>query len=484
MALGRLRAIFREHAMLRYLVLAMVLFGVCTTAGAQSAVQDFTGTTPSGAWYQIELPPGWKAGDALVMYQHGLDFTDASSAPGVGPLSTVMLGEGYAIAASSFSQRGWALFTAIEDNRELLDVFEGIAGTPGEIVPFGGSLGGLITLKLAEAPGFPPVRGAYALCPVAAGSRAWDAAIDLRLAYDVVCKSAGTLPTGAQPLPWALNLNQIPDNLSDLSDQIQVATALLPLNQCTGINLPSYLRNDAMQRRLNELMAFTHITDEKFFLTNVAYSVFVLSDLVRAPDKLDSRNPFTTAGVDYSSDPEIDAGIARISADPAAAAAFRTASDFSGAVGTAKILSIHTSRDQLVIPSNQEFIRNTVPADQLTSAIVDEDTPTHCGFTAAEGLAGWEALRAWKDGAPQPDVAALQQACSTIAASGAAAGPCRFDPDAQIAPFDSIVRPRPAAQLLPQSGHSRHAIPGTLLQAPQRAISPTRASYARQPSAM
>ncbi|MEO7062163.1 MAG: hypothetical protein ABI082_00115 [Dokdonella sp.] len=464
--------------MLRYLLLTMVLCGICANAVAQTAVQEFTGTTPSGAWYHIQLPPGWKAGNALVMYQHGLDFKNASNPPGVGPLSKVMLGEGYAIAASSFSQRSWALFSAIDDNRELLSTFETIAGTPGEIVPFGGSLGGLISLKLAEARGFPPVRGAYALCPVAAGSRAWDAAIDLRLAYDVVCKDAGNLPTGAQPLPWALNLDQIPDNLGDLSDQVQVAKALLPLNQCTGLNLPTWLRNDAMQRRLDELMTFSHITDEDFFLTNVAYSVFVLSDLVRAPDKLANRNPFTTAGVDYSSDPAIDSGIARISADPAAAAAFRAASDFGGAVGSAKILSMHTSRDQLVIPSNQEFIRKTLPANQLTSAIVDEDTPSHCGFTAAEGLAGWEALRAWKDGAPQPDVAVLQKACSTIAASGSAPGPCRFDPGAQLASFDSIVRPRPAAPRLVVRGHSRHAIPDILLQAHKNAIAPARGAYA------
>jgi hypothetical protein len=464
--------------MLRYLLLALTLCGACLADDAGAASQVFTGMAPSGAWYQIQIPAGWKSGDALVMYQHGLDFKNASSPPGLGPLSSVMLGEGYAMAASSYRQRGWALFSAIDDNRELLDVFEQIAGTPGEIVPFGGSLGGLITLKLAEARGFPPVHGAFALCPVAAGSRAWDAAIDLRLAYDVVCRNAGDLPTGAEPLPWALNLNQIPDDLSDLSDQVQVAKALLPLNQCTGINLPSWLRNDAMQRRLDELMTFSHISDEQFFLTNVAYAVFVMSDLVRAPDKLDNRNPFTTVGVDYSSDPAIDAGIARISADPAAAAAFRAFSDFSGAVGDAKILSMHTSRDQLVIPPNQEFIRNVVPADQLTSAIVDEDTPTHCGFTDAEGLAGWEALRAWKDGAPQPDVAALQQACSTLAASGAAKGPCRFDPGAQIAPFDSLVRPRPAAPPMAPRTHSHHTIPAILLQSHERVARSQRTTFA------
>jgi hypothetical protein len=397
------------------------------------------------------------------MYQHGFDIKPATNPPGLGPLDSVMLAEGYAVAATSYRERGWALFTAIEDNQELLGVFTQIAGAPGEIVPFGGSMGGLIALRLAEAPGFPPVRGSYALCPAAAGARLWDAAIDLRLAYDVVCHDAGDLPQGAQPLPWAFNLDMIPDDLSDLSDQAQILRALLPLEQCTGVNLPPYLRNDAMQRRLDRLMAFTHITDEDFFVTNVGYSTFVLSDLVRAPDKLDSHNAFTTAGVDYSSDAGIDSGIARISAEPAAALELKRVSDFQGNVGGSKVLSMHTSRDQLVIPGNQDFVRRALPASQLTLAIVDEPAPTHCGFTAAEGLAGWEALRAWKDdGASQPDVADLQQACVTLAAGGIVAGPCRFDANAQITPFDNIVRPR--AQSIPLPPHSRRPYPAVLLQ--------------------
>jgi hypothetical protein len=440
--------------------LCVLLAGVALASmnDARAASQEFSGVGPAGAWYHIEVPDGWHAGDALVMYQHGFDISPATDPPGLGPLRSVMLAEGYAVAATSYRQRGWALFTAIDDNQELLDVFTPIAGAPGEIVPFGGSMGGLIALKLAEAPGFPPVHGSYALCPAAAGARLWDAAIDLRLAYDVVCHDAGDLPLGAQPLSWAFNLGMIPDDLSDLSDDADVLRALLPLNQCTGVSLPSYLRNDAMQRRLDELMAFAHITDEHFFVTNVGYSTFVLSELVRAPDKLDDRNPFTTAGVDYGSDAAIDAGIARIGADPAAAMELHQVSDFRGAVGGAKVISMHTSQDQLVIPGNQEFVRNVLPANQLTSAIVDESTPTHCGFTDAEGLAGWEALRAWKDGAAQPDVVALQHDCEAFVANGTASGPCRFDANAEIAPFDSIVRPRQTSSVLPHA-HSRHAYP-------------------------
>jgi len=421
----------------------VVLLSLLVLSTATAATRQVDGIAPSGAWYRIAVPDGWAPGGALVLYQHGFDFEQAHAAPDLGPLADVMLAEGYAVAATSYRQRGWALFSAMRDNRELLGLFGERFGAPGEIVPFGGSMGGLVALRLAEARGFPPVKGAYALCPAAAGSRLWDAAIDLRLAYDAVCGDAGALPTGAEPLPWAFDLDMIPTDLGDLADQARVLPALLPVIRCTGLGLPEGLRNGAMKRRLARLMAFSGITDEDFFITNLAYSTFVLGDLVRAADKLAGLNPFTTAGVDYGSDADIESSIARIGPDPEAAIALRLSSDFRGAIGTAKVLSIHTSRDQLVIPGNQDFLRARLDADQLTSAIVAEAAPSHCGFTPAEGLAGWEALRAWKDGAPQPGVADLQQACDALVADGDAEGPCRFDPDATITPFDAMVRPRP-----------------------------------------
>ena len=156
------------------------------------------------------------------MYQHGLDFGGADPDPSLGPLKDLQISEGYAVAASSYRQRGWALFTAPDDNAELLTVFKQLVGTPGAIVPFGASLGGLISLKMAEDSRFAPVPGVYAACPPAAGTRAWDEAIDLRLAYDVICKGAGELPTGDPPTPWAYNLGDIPSDLSDLQDKAKL----------------------------------------------------------------------------------------------------------------------------------------------------------------------------------------------------------------------------------------------------------------------
>jgi len=469
----------RVRVMLRYVASAVGLFVLALAFPAWPA--EFSGELASGAWYHVEIPDGWQPGDSLVLYQHGLDFTPPSNAPGLGPLRDVMLSEGYAVAATSYQERGWALFTAIDDNRDLLAAFESLAGgAPGEVVPFGGSMGGLTALKLAEADGFPPVKGVYALCPAAGGARLWDAGIDLRLAFDAVCgpDGAGSFPEGDPPMPWAMNLSDIPNGLDDFFDYADLVPVLVPLEQCTGVSLPPALRNDAMQRRLDQLMRFAHITDERFFITNIAYATFALSDLVRAPEKLDGHNPFTTAGVDYSSDPEIAANILRIRAEPFAAAKLHEVSDFHGAVGSAKILSMHTSEDQLVVPGNEAFIANAVPADQRAIVIVDEASPTHCGFSDAEGLAGWETLRGWKDGAPQPDVAVMQQLCETLVMSRGITGPCRFDPDPTIVPFDAIVRARPASTT-GSRGHSQHARPSEPVPTSDRTSQERTAAEAR-----
>ncbi len=410
-------------------------------AASAHAERDFSGTTASGAYYRIAVPDTWKDGDSLILFQHGLSFEPPGPNPDLGPIADLQLSEGYALAASSYSQRSWALFTAPDDNAQLLEAFKQQVGTPGAIIPYGGSLGGLIALKLAEDPRFAPVSGVYAACPPAAGSRAWDAAVDLRLTYDVVCKGAGDLPTGDAPYPWAYNLDDIPDNLSDLQDKAQLLKTLLPLNQCTGVNLSAGLRNGAMQRRLTQLMNLGHITSEDFFVINAGYATYALSDLVRAPDKLDDLSPFSNIGVDYG-DATINADIARIQGDPFAALYFRWASDFRGRIDPAtKVISIQTNHDQLVIPANQYVLRQTLPASQLTSALVNEATPTHCGFTDAEGVAGWEALRTWIAGSAQPSVADLQTDCNAAAAAGAS-GACRYDPSIVVPTFDSQVRPR------------------------------------------
>ena len=82
-----------------------------------------------------------------------------------------------------------------------------------------------------------------------------------------------------------------------------------------------------------------------------------------------------------------------------------------------------------------------MPASNLTIAIVDEAGNTHCGFTEAEIVAGWESLRAWVDGAPQPSATDVQNTCLVLEGLGAG-GPCRFDPSFVIPNLDTRIPPR------------------------------------------
>jgi hypothetical protein len=102
---------------------------------AAHAEKDFSGQTASGAYYSIRVPDAWKPGDTLVLFQHGLSFDPPAPNPDLGPIVDLQLSEGYAVAASSYSQRSWALFTAVDDNAQLLDAFKQQVGTPGAIIP-------------------------------------------------------------------------------------------------------------------------------------------------------------------------------------------------------------------------------------------------------------------------------------------------------------------------------------------------------------
>jgi hypothetical protein len=93
-------------------------------------------------------------------------------------------------------------------------------------------------------------------------------------------------------------------------------------------------------------------------------------------------------------------------------------------------------------------LQQTLPAQQLTSAFVNESKSSHCGFTLAEGVAGWEALRAWIATSHQPNVASLQNTCNAAISQGAG-GPCRYDANVTVPAFDSQVRPRQSVTAAP-----------------------------------
>jgi len=441
-------------------VLAVMLVLV---AGTSHASQVITMQLGSGAHIRIHVPDGWEPGDGLVLFQHGfnMEFDDN---PDLGPWESQLLAEGYAVAASGYRMAGWALFSAVEDNRDLLDEFRRRFGEPGDLVAMGGSMGGLIALRLAESPGFERIRGVLSVCPPAAGARTWDAAIDLRLAYDAVCAGVGggELPRSDGPFPWAFERDDIPDNLGDLLNSTAVLQTLARVNQCTGVGLPPLLRSSGQRDRLAKLMAFGKFTNEDFFVATMGYATFAMSDLMRDPAKLAGTNPFTTEGVDYG-DAQINQHVPRFRGDAQSRFKLHQVSDLTGAIPEAtRVVVLHTSKDELVRPSHQRFLAQTTDyktqstsssASQLFRALVRENENTHCGFTPAELSAGWRTLKSSMAGA---NVALTDyQAACTAAQTGGTQGQCRVPSEPDITEdVSATMRERPSQSFAESSART------------------------------
>ena len=400
---------------------------LAVTGLAASAVADTTITgEKKGAFFTITVPDVWN-GD-LVISNHGFDLDAPEPSPGLGPLAPLWLSEGFAVAASSYSQCCWALFNTKRDIERMVEVFSDNFGAPSRVFVSGGSVGGIVTAQIAEKLDKKlDIVGAYPFCGSLAGSRSWDGAIDLRLIYDVICGGVAPIPGGATGLPAPGH----PDSPFSILD------TLLATNACMGVPFGGGLPGAAA--RLAQLTAVTTLP-VSFVAGDMVFATHGVSNLIFEAGKLDGGQGLTNIGVTYT-DAAVDAAIQRVAADQQARKRLQRNFTPKGHVGDTKIVSIHTDGDGLVIVEQEQPYRDTVPASNLTIAIVDEAGNTHCGFTEAEIVAGWESLRAWVDGAPQPSATDIQNTCLVLEGLGAG-GPCRFDPSFVIPNLDTRIPPR------------------------------------------
>ncbi len=412
------------------LFLLLITVGISAPAVGETTL---TGRTAGGAYYRIIVPDGWMPTDGLVIWNHGIDLRPIDGVDDgrdMGPLAAWQLAQGYAVAASSYSLTGWAVFETHLDNSQMVQAFEAEYGTPDQIFVYGHSLGGIVTARDVEAGLIPNLVGALPTCGALGGSRIWDAAIDMRLLYDFLCGAVpgAAIPGGSGGLPF-------PPDPGWNETTLQAA-----VDACFGVVSPDPPSAE-QSARLARFFDVSRIPEE-FVLDVMRIGTFHLHDLVYDPRKLAGFEAFDNAHVDYG-DAEINQGIERVVADQITRKRFLGSYTPSGKVGDeVKIVSIHTDKDGLVLVENLGEYASVVPPGQLTAGVVVEDDPSHCGFFEAETIASWEALRAWVGGAPKPTVQTLQDTCEALVAEGSAAGPCRYDPDFVIPELENRVRPR------------------------------------------
>jgi hypothetical protein len=419
----------------RWGALAMALCLAGSAAGAAHADTVLDGSA-DGAFFRIVVPTVWN-GD-LVIYNHGFSLTPPAPVTDLGPLAPLQLQQGFAVAASSYRQLGWALFATKQDEVALFNAFKTNFGKPKRTFVNGASLGGLVTAQALEQADLGTQAGSFPFCGALAGSRSWDGALDLRLVYDNVCAgvAGAAIPGGATGLP-APGFPLYPFTETNLA---------LAVNACTGILAPPAARTPDQSARLAKILAVTTIP-ESFLLTDMGFATFALSNLIHAPEKLAGKQGVGNIGVKYP-DAQINQTIQRVSANKQAAQRLKTFFTPScDAPKNSKILTLHTDKDGLVVVEQEQPYKALISASKLTQAVVVEAAPSHCGFTQGELVAGWESLRSWvgAPGAPgvKPGPAQVQGLCSALVAGGAVAGPCRIDPAYVIKKLDTRILKRP-----------------------------------------
>jgi pimeloyl-ACP methyl ester carboxylesterase len=384
---------------------------------------EIEGQGPGGAYYKIVVPNNWNR--TLVIWNHGFSLGEIEPVDDIGPLQDIQLLEGYAVAASSFRLSGWALFKSDADLRELVAAFTAEVGAADQIILYGASLGGAVTASALERGNLGNVVGALTFCGAMAGSRNWDAALDLRLGYDLVCAD---MPDAA--IPGAAK--GLPRNSNWTDKDVERA-----VNACTGVDERRSRRTARQQQNLDRLLDLAQIP-QSFLQTDMDFATQGMSDLVYDRQKLRGRIGTTNKKVDHG-DREVNRGIKRVKGKKRFRRKLRKNFTPQGNVGNAKIISMHTDKDGLVLVENQSEYANVVPAQNLTTVIAVEPIPTHCVFTPGEILAGWEALRDWIDTGQKPTPLDIQETCKALPLVG---GVCRIDPDFVVPDMDGRVRPR------------------------------------------
>lgn len=388
----------------------------------------YEGRTRGGALIKIEIPDNWNGG--LVIYNHG-SGVDITQSPDLGPIAALQLFEGYAVAASSYRLSIWPLFKTKYDLQNLVRKFRRKFGVPSEIYLYGFSVGGLVTAQGIEQARLGNVVGAYPVCGVMAGSRYWDGVLDWRLVYDAICSEVpgAYIPGGPTGLPEGFTDSDFTP--ADLTSALQ---------SCFGLGTDPSARTTDQAARLQLFVDETNMP-ETIVARNVGTSVYGLFGLIYSKGHLRGKQALGNANVQYE-DPGINANIQRVSPHRRAMKHLKRNFTPTGNVGNTKIISISTSKDGRAFIENLQVYRDVVPSSNLTVAVVAEEESSHCEFSQAEFVAGWEALRYWVSTGYQPGVSDIQNGCSQIAATPEFDGPCRFDPAFVIPNLDNRIPPR------------------------------------------
>jgi pimeloyl-ACP methyl ester carboxylesterase len=436
----------RVSALILVLVLALVIAVLSPAAPALADEEEFSGTLANGTQWIAAVPDDWNG--TLLLHSHGylpsfVPFPNPAPTIGSIPAAADLLDLGYAVVASSYADKGWALPTAPQDQLDSLQAaIEAIGSEPETVLAYGTSMGGLVTAQLAESAGG-IIDGAMPTCGIVAGGA------DLN----------------NYQLDGAHAVNEL---LADGSIQIAnyanqgaafAATAALQaaVNAAVTADTPEAQARTALAAALYQLDPsdlagiIGFVTPARFDLITAAGGDSGWNEGVDYK-RLFSESPYRRMVTELYRDAglslQADLNTLTETADvPFNEAALDSMLDHSQPDGDLQmpVFSIHTNYDPLVPAELEEEYADDVVAEGnrplFRQAFVDRDG--HCSFTSAELVAGLKVLEErvdtgrWPAASVNPDQ--LNQLGSSFGLGDSAF--IRFQPGEFIGDRSDSVRP-------------------------------------------
>jgi pimeloyl-ACP methyl ester carboxylesterase len=363
---------------------------LCPTGPLSAQVVE--GKTGPGSEYLIYVPEGWN-GD-LVLYAHG--YTDPALPVGIPsipeyPEQLALLRDGllcpipgvkgsYALAVSSFSENGYAIKEGYQSTHQLGKLFNSYFRQPDTTYVMGSSLGGLITVMLAEK--FPSqFGGALAMCgPVGGSLLQLEYVTHVRALFDFFYP--GVIPGDAVNVPEGLDF------------ATQVVPAVLAAVTVNPAGLQALALIDQTRLPYDPAQPQTLLSS---LLAVLYYNIVGTNDLLA---RTHGQVPVDTTRTRYSSPfldagtlAAINAGVDRFRSRPSAVNYLRNYYQPTGKLRI-PVVTLHTTLDPDV-----PFLHEAAFADIVAAAGASQyltqitlERYGHCAFEAEEVLSAFLAL--------------------------------------------------------------------------------------------
>jgi pimeloyl-ACP methyl ester carboxylesterase len=413
----------------RLLGVLVGVIGLAASAGPASAappactnptVTCVTGTADDGSTFKAEVPPGWNG--TLLLYSHGYVPFFIPNPPaedaGSRAVADALLGDGYALAGSSFASSGWDVEDALRDQMDLLDRFRTRFGKPRRTVAWGHSMGGMVTAGLIQRH---PRRfdGALPMCGILGGAVGlWNQNLDVEYAFKTLLSAspdpAVSVPASQLQLVnitnWQANVGlanaaaTAAQATADGRARLALAAALFPLPDWYDAGSSRPARDDYAARQQQQFKAlqfqlafiFGFRTDvEQRAGGNPSWNVGVDYDrlLARSASRDLVLALYRQSTLDLRRDLRLLERGPRVRADRAATGYLIRNVVYDGRIRV-PVLTMHTTADGLVVSPHERAYRDAVRragrARLLKQLFVDR--PGHCAFTDDETFSALHVL--------------------------------------------------------------------------------------------